>query len=477
MVTRTTRFTRRPTVPTREVARTRVLLSVLHGQRTLTTAARELGLSRVQVQTLVHRGLRGFIEALGRKPAGRPRRPAPEAALREENARLRREAARWQRRVQTTDRLLEVASGLLKGRVPMRGRATRTAPSRRSGRSRESSDDPDGGERRQRLVAARQLRALGLPASCAAAVVGVGEATVRRWAARVQTQQPLARPRGPRAMPLTAAVTETAATLVRDLRGLVGAETLRRSVPGLSRRQAAAIKRRTLTALERERRAAATRITVTAPGVVRAFDAMHVRTTDGRRHLLVASDGAIPYRTSCAATTRYTGRAVARLLAEDFARHGAPLVCRLDRARQHDTAAVRAVLRRYHVLVLHGPPHYPRFYGQLERQNREHREWLQTQTTPSPAALAALGEHLRYLCNARWRRRTLGWRTAEEAWIQRASLTDDHAAFHQEVQHRAARLQRHLAGRGHPADLPERLAIEQALSARGYLRRVSGGWC
>lgn len=27
----------------------------------------------------------------------------------------------------------------------------------------------------------------------------------------------------------------------------------------------------------------------------------------------------------------------------------------------------------YAVLVLHGPPHHPRFYGQLERQNREHR--------------------------------------------------------------------------------------------------------
>jgi len=166
-----------------------------------------------------------------------------------------------------------------------------------------------------------------------------------------------------------------------------------------------------------------------------------------------------------------------RALAEDFARHGAPLVCRLDRARQHTTAAVQAVLRRHHVLVLHGPPHYPRFYGHLERQNREHRQWLTTQAAPPPSALATLGEHMQSLCNARWRRRTLGWRTAAEVWNERATLTEDRAAFHDEVQHRTARLRRHGAGRGQPADLPERLAIEQALITRGYLRRVSGGWC
>jgi hypothetical protein len=282
--------------------------------------------------------------------------------------------------------------------------------------------------------------------------------------------------RGPRATPLTPEATAAAARLVRALHGLIGAEALRRSVPGLSRRQAAALKQRTLTALTRERRAAATRIRVTQPGVVRAFDAMQIRTTHGRQHLLIASDGAIPYRTSCVAVPRYTGHAVARVLAEDFARHGAPLVCRLDRARQHATAAVHAVFRRHRVLRLHGPPHCPRYYGQLERQNREHRQWLQPLAVPPPTALAALGEQMRRLCNAHWRRRTLGWRTADEVWTTRAPLRDDRAALRQDVRHRAARIRRHLTGRGDPADLPERLAIEQALRTRGYLRRVPGGW-
>ncbi len=50
-----------------------------------------------------------------------------------------------------------------------------------------------------------------------------------------------------------------------------------------------------------------------------------------------------------------------------------------------------------------------------------------------------------------------------------SDTTDDRAAFYDEVQLRAARLRRQLAGRGRPADLPERLAIEQALTTRGYL--------
>jgi transposase len=471
------RYTRRPTVPARDLARTRVLLSVLQGQRTVTRAAQELGRSRVQVQTLVHRGLTGFLQALGRQRAGRPRRPATEAALRQENARLRREVARWQRRAQTTERVLEVATSLLRGRGARRGRAARPAPRRRPAVRHDDRDDPGGGERRAQLAAAQQLRALGLSASRAATVVGVGEATVRRWARRVRQHQRCVRRRGPRATALTAEATATAGRLVRELHGLIGAEALRRSVPGLSRRQAAALKHRTLSTLAQERRAAATRITITQPGVVRAFDAMHVRTTQGRGYLLVASDGAVPYRTSCVAARRYTGPAVAQLLAADFARHGAPLVCRLDRARQHQTAAVRAVLRQHRVLVLHGPPHCARFYGQLERQNREHRQWLTRHGPPAPAALGALAAQLRHLCNTLWRRRTLGWRTAADVWDHRSVVTDDRTAFHQDVQARAARVRRHQAARGTPADLPERLAIEQALMTRGYLRRINGGWC
>jgi len=49
---------------------------------------------------------------------------------------------------------------------------------------------------------------------------------------------------------------------------------------------------------------------------------------------------------------------------------------RMDRASSHDTFAVHEVLREHEVLLLHGPPRYPQYYGQHERQNREHQAWL-----------------------------------------------------------------------------------------------------
>ena len=73
---------------------------------------------------------------------------------------------------------------------------------------------------------------------------------------------------------------------------------------------------------------------------------------------------------------RYDGEAVADILRRDFDTFGAPLVLRMDRATAHDVPAVRELLAQQGVLALHGPSYYARYYGQLERQNREHRQWL-----------------------------------------------------------------------------------------------------
>jgi hypothetical protein len=323
-----------------------------------------------------------------------------------------------------------------------------------------------------------ELRARGLSLALAAAVVGVSGRTVQRWARRGRPAEPLEPPRR-RAVrsPTAPGLVHRVVRLVRDLHGLIGAEALRHAVPGVSRREAATIKQTTLTDLERARRAETARIQITVPGVLRGVDGMQIATTGGPMHVLVAADGCIPYRTSLQPAEQYDGVTVADFLAGDFAQHGAPLVCRLDRARCHDTPAVQAVLRAHEVLALHGPPHCPRFYGQLERQNREHREWLQAADPIEPAALPALVAQLQVTMNGGWPRRGLLWQTPEERWRQRPGLRDDRRALREEVIERHTRIQRHVTVHGKPADFTERLAIEQALTARGYLRRVPEGWC
>jgi hypothetical protein len=197
----------------------------------------------------------------------------------------------------------------------------------------------------------------------------------------------------------------------------MGAEALRHSVPGLTRRVAAEIKTDTCRLLERERRKGAERVMVAEPGIVRGFDAMELdRRGPGQRHALIAADGCVPFRTSWVLAPRYDGRAVADMLGRDFDTFGAPLVLRLDRAAAHDVPDVRELLDAHRVLALHGPSYYARFYGQLERQNREHRQWLAASqgTVDLDAMMATL--------NGGWRRATLGWHTAQELWQARSSL-------------------------------------------------------
>jgi hypothetical protein len=64
-------------------------------------------------------------------------------------------------------------------------------------------------------------------------------------------------------------------------------------------------------------------------------------------------------------------------------------------------------MKDHGVLVLHGPPRHPRYNGQLERQNREHRAWLASSTPLAPDALAAAWRAMRKALSRLWHRPTL----------------------------------------------------------------------
>jgi transposase InsO family protein len=265
--------------------------------------------------------------------------------------------------------------------------------------------------------------------------------------------------------------------LVRRLHGLIGADALCHSIFGLSRRVAQSIKVRTLSAMERERKAALTRLTITQPGIMRGFDALHIATANGPLYALIGADATVPYRTSVTAVPRYDAEAGKRALTADLERNGAPLVLRLDRAKAHSAPAVRALLEAQGVLILQGPPRYPRFYGQLERQNREHRGFLTTCSLQRRVEAEACLHEMLHCVNDLWRRRALHWQTATEVWNARPRLTVDRNAFREEVQERARKIAHELKRRAQPATLAERLGIEQTLERMGYLRQEIGGWC
>jgi hypothetical protein len=245
----------------------------------------------------------------------------------------------------------------------------------------------------------------------------------------------------------------------------------------LSRRQAARVKCATLTIIERERQESLTKVSVTTAGLIRGLDAMHLSIEGSKCYALICADAAIPYRTTVVLGEHYDAELVALTLERDIDQHGAPLILRADRARAHDSPVIKRILAEHQVLMLHGPPRYPCFYGQLERQNREHRAWLAALIDPLGEHMQRLLERMAYCLNTLWPRRSLGWKTAAEAWKTRPDIPIDRQSFKQEVHNRARHLERHIDLRAKPADLIQRLAIEQTLHNLGYLHRQYGGWC
>jgi hypothetical protein len=229
--------------------------------------------------------------------------------------------------------------------------------------------------------------------------------------------------------------------------------------------------------MERERIASAIRVHVAAPGVIRGLDQLWVRTVERMQCVLALADGAVPYRTTLTRVERYDGANVEAVLADDIERHGAPLVLRLDRAKAHDVAGVRALCDRNGVLVLHGPPRCPTYYGQLERQNAEHRAWLDA---GAPIHDAELGDRLgemQLALNALWPRRTLNWSTSEVLWNRRRTPAVDRAALRERVSATAVRLARKLPPKALALGTHHRLAIEHELVSLGLLELQPGGWC
>lgn len=454
--------------------RYKAVLQVMSGALTVTDAAKQVGLSRNRFQTLMHRGLTALVNELVPKVPGPTPVSEKERELREENESLKRQVQKLEGQVETVDRMLGIASEMVRGRVKLSGRG----PARER-RTKTTTTPAADGEKEEPEVAAlakvAELRRLGMRADCAAALAGRSGSTLRRWNRRARLGERVRRRPGP--APREVLSGETAVRigeLVRATQGLIGADALRHAVPGTTRRACSAVKQTTMRAMERERAASCQRVEVTLPGVVRGFDQMYVPTTAGTRFLLFSADGAVQYRTSVLYAERYDGDAVLAAVEKDFAENGAPLVWRVDRARQHEDPRVLALLDDSKTLLLHGPPHHPQYYAQMERQNRESRAYLEALGSLAPDELEAEAPRMLAALNGAWPRRTLDWKTPTAVWNARQPVDVDRHALRDEVKDRAARLRRENSISD---DRAERFAIEAALTQRQLLRRSAGGWC
>ena len=113
-----------PKLPRELSERYQIITEVMAGTLSVSEAARRLGLSRNRFQSLLHRGLAGLVEGIAVQAAGRPAMPESERQLRDQVERLERDKQQLQQRLETAERILGLASGMLKGRIG-RGRRSR----------------------------------------------------------------------------------------------------------------------------------------------------------------------------------------------------------------------------------------------------------------------------------------------------------------------------------------------------------------
>jgi hypothetical protein len=442
------------------------VLKVMAGSMTVIDAAKSVGLSRVHFQSRMHRGLSGLLESLGPQKRGRKAVPEAERALTRQVTSLEKENEELRRQLEASARMMGVASEWMRKGLAAAPRGRKTKP---TAEAAMSESDDDGPARLLEMIAALETQGVASALACAAA--GTASSTARRWRQRRRAGESMRSKRGPRPENVVCAdAKENAEKVLNSTKAQLGAAALARQT-GLSRRTAAVVKAEHLTRSERERRARTERVSV-APGVIRGFDAMDVSGVP----VLLSSDGGVPYRTSVFVAERYDTAAVAEAVARDFAMHGAPLVWRVDRWKAHVTQPVLDVLREYEVLLMHGPPRCPRFYGQTERQNREHRGWFEALGPCDMERLPDECESMLWAFNELKPRRTLGWRTAGEAWRSRQVVTVDRRELAEEVAERAEKLKQEAHRVAYPG-LVERLAIQAALTQRGLLKVTKGGWC
>src|SRR5262245_14136469 len=231
-------YTKAPHLPKELSERYELILKALTGQLSVSSAARQAGLPRNHFQHLMHRAQSGLIEGLLPRPNGRPPKPESTKALEEENRRLRHQTEMQERRLEQQGKLIVKAAEVIRDQISAtRYRDGSPRKTRTKSSTRKTSEPDDEGPAAQ-LENALELRRLGLDARCAAALVGVSPQTIRRWWRLKRRGSCLVEKRGPPSAGLRDdELARSVEYLVRQSRGLFGADALSHAVPGISRRE------------------------------------------------------------------------------------------------------------------------------------------------------------------------------------------------------------------------------------------------
>jgi hypothetical protein len=175
------------------------------------------------------------------------------------------------------------------------------------------------------------------------------------------------RQRGRRRKPLTT-LQRVALRVLRERHPDWGLPRLRRVIPGLPRNSAGAYLKRLCRVEAKLQRRQWDRVSWLVPGAAWAIDGTWLDRPVpplGRRALVVI-ELHDKKTLCCRSVVGERAEAVEAVLADLFARHGAPLVLKLDNGSGFVASRLRDFCRRYGVTLLHSPVRRPRWNGSCE---------------------------------------------------------------------------------------------------------------
>jgi len=454
----------KPDVPLDVMKRLQVFICVASNQITKKQAMKELGCSKPRLHTLIHRAEQALIDALTPSKGGRPAQSAELKALKQQTRQLQRQIQRLEREKEK----LRIQNEALRMSLKSRPRER----SRRGGLVAREDDEMA----QECLLASCQMHSVGLSMAVIALALCVGLSTLRRWSSRARNGERLVNPRGPAPRLAPGEILEAEVIEILDeQRGQTGAVVLSKTTGG-SRRACATVKADYLRNKERERKRTSLRVRISFAGLMRSFDQLFVHIDGIKRVVLVCADALVPFRTSITLVDAYDAENVARVIAADIARWGPPLIWRFDRAKSHLTKLVLDLLDGWGVLPLCGPPRYPGYYGQMERMNLEHRQWLRLGPLLTAGNIAYELDWMRTVLNERVIRPILNYRTAAGVWEERSPPTIDRRQLKQEVYDLASGRYGELAGQRDAEQISWRWAMETAMTNRGLVSIERGAW-
>src|ERR1041385_3749286 len=193
-------YENQPDIPAELKQRFDLIRAVIGERMTISDAAKQLDIARVNMQALVHRVEAAIIEALQPRPTGPTPTPAAQKKLEARVEELEKQNAKLHKQLMAADDMMMAAGEIIRSLRGLPPESSRTSSSRskRSPKKPPSGEDDSEPEPTESILrrALNRLTTSPRDAARSAHALGVSMKTLKRWLSRLVIGDPLIKRRG-----------------------------------------------------------------------------------------------------------------------------------------------------------------------------------------------------------------------------------------------------------------------------------------